>query len=59
MLFRSWERYYKVGKSHKRAVVGSGIGLSIVKSILVAHNAIYGVESEVGKGSKFYFKLRK
>lgn len=54
-----WERYYKVGKTHKRAVVGSGIGLSIVKSILVAHNAIYGVQSEVGKGSKFYFKLRK
>ena len=54
-----WERYYKVGKAHKRAVVGTGIGLSIVKSILVAHNGIYGVESEVDKGSKFYFKLRK
>ena len=54
-----WERYYKVGMAHKRAVVGSGIGLSIVKSILIAHNAKYGVESELGKGSKFYFKLRK
>lgn len=54
-----WDRYYKVGKSHKRATVGSGIGLSIVKSILVAHKAEYGVESQLGKGSKFYFKLRK
>lgn len=54
-----WDRYYKVGKSHKRSSVGSGIGLSIVKSILIAHKSIYGVESELGKGSKFYFKLRK
>jgi signal transduction histidine kinase len=48
-----------VGKAHQRAAVGSGIGLSIVKSILLAHRAEYGVESEVGKGSKFYFKLKK
>lgn len=54
-----WDRYYRVGKLHKRATVGSGIGLSIVKSILMAHKVDYGVESEVGKGSKFYFKLKK
>ncbi|NLN15202.1 MAG: sensor histidine kinase [Tissierellia bacterium] len=51
-----WDRYYKVDK---RAKVGTGIGLSIVKSILVAHKAQFGVESELGKGSKFYFTLRK
>ena len=51
-----WDRYYKVDK---RAKVGTGIGLSIVKSILVAHKAQIGVESELGKGSKFYFTLRK
>jgi signal transduction histidine kinase len=54
-----WDRYYKVGKAHKRSTVGSGIGLSIVKSILLAHKAQFGVESKVGEGSKFYFKLRK
>lgn len=54
-----WDRYYKVGKAHKRAAVGSGIGLSIVKSILLAHKADFGVESKVGEGSRFYFKLRK
>lgn len=54
-----WDRYYKVGKLHRRATTGSGIGLSIVKAILVAHQAEYGVESEVGKGSNFYFKLKK
>lgn len=52
-----WDRYYKVGKSHKRATIGSGIGLSIVKSILIAHKADFGVESRIGEGSKFYFKL--
>lgn len=54
-----WDRYYKVGKLHRRSSTGSGIGLSIVKAILVAHKAEYGVESQVGKGSNFYFKLKK
>ena len=52
-----WDRYYKVAGVHKRANVGSGLGLSIVKSILDLHNAKYGVESEEGKGSMFYFEL--
>lgn len=54
-----WDRYYKVGKSHKGAAVGSGIGLSIVKSILLAHKAEFAVDSKLGEASKFYFKLRK
>lgn len=58
-LVNIWDRYYKVDKVHRRSVAGTGIGLSIVKSILVAHNAKYGVESKLGLGSKFYFKLRK
>ncbi len=52
-----WERYYKIDKSHKRAQVGSGLGLSIVKSILELHGGLYGVQSEVGKGSIFWFEL--
>ena len=52
-----WERYYKVDKEHRRGVIGSGLGLSIVKSILDAHNARYGVMSTVGKGSTFWFML--
>ena len=54
-----WERYYKVDKSHKRAQVGSGLGLSIVKSILELHGGRYGVQSEVGKGSIFWFQLER
>lgn len=52
-----WDRYYKVDKTHKRAVMGTGLGLSIVKNILELHNAAYGVKSEVGKGSTFWFEL--
>ena len=53
-----WDRYYKVDKTHKRAVMGTGLGLSIVKNILELHDARYGVESEVGKGSTFWFVIR-
>lgn len=52
-----WERYYKIDKSHKRANVGSGIGLSIVKSVLELHKAKYGVISNLQKGSTFWFEL--
>ncbi len=53
-----WDRYYKVDKNHKRAVMGTGLGLSIVKNILELHEARYGVESEVGVGSTFWFELK-
>lgn len=52
-----WDRYYKIDKVHRRAQVGSGLGLSIVKSVLEAHGASYGVTSETGKGSTFWFEL--
>lgn len=53
-----WERYYKADKNHKRAVMGSGLGLSIVQNILKLHNAKYGVESKEGIGSTFWFELK-
>lgn len=52
-----WDRYYKLDKVHKRSAVGTGLGLSIVRSVLELHHAEYGVNSEVGKGSDFWFKL--
>jgi signal transduction histidine kinase len=53
-----WDRYYKSEKSHRRAEAGTGLGLSIVKSVMSLHpGGIYGVESSVGRGSKFYFQL--
>lgn len=52
-----WDRYYKVDKVHRIARVGTGLGLSIAKEILEVHDAAYGVESEVGNGSIFWFEL--
>jgi signal transduction histidine kinase len=52
-----WDRYYKVDTLHKRAVTGSGLGLSIVSKLLQLHGASYGVESAEGKGSCFWFEL--
>ncbi len=54
-----WDRYYKVSErnaTHKRAKMGSGIGLSIVKSVLEQHNFAYGADSSEGKGSVFWFE---
>ena len=53
-----WDRYYKIDKYHKRAVTGTGLGLSIVKNILMLHNSRFGVSSEVGTGSIFWFELK-
>ena len=52
-----WDRYYREDREHKRPTLGSGIGLSIVKNILSQHGASYGVSSEIGKGSDFWFIL--
>ncbi len=54
-----WNKYYKNEKNHKRNVVGTGIGLSIVKTILERHNFEYGVRSKKNVGTTFYFKIKK
>ena len=51
-----WDKYYRANMT-KRSVVGSGLGLSIVKNILQQHGAEFGIYSEVGKGSTFWFRL--
>ena len=52
-----WERYYRTKGIKKRKIYGSGLGLSIVKSILEAHKATFGVESVLNKGTTFWFEL--
>lgn len=54
-----WDRYYRADSSHKRAMLGSGIGLSIVKSIFEAHKLKYGVETNKERGSVFWVEFRK
>ena len=54
-----WDRYYRTRESHKRAVIGSGLGLNICRGILENHHAPYGVDSRVGEGTTFWFELPK
>jgi len=52
-----FNHFYKADKSRQRGHGGSGIGLAIVKQLVEAHGGKVWVESEVGKGSTFYFTL--
>ncbi len=52
-----WDRYYKVDHHHKRPVAGTGLGLSIVRKIIDMHEGQYGVASEEGQGSTFWFEV--
>ncbi|MBS9766812.1 MAG: ATP-binding protein [Flavobacteriaceae bacterium] len=56
---RIFERFFRVDKSRSREQGGSGLGLSIVKHIIEAHQQHISVESELGKGSIFSFSLEK
>ncbi|MDR1068196.1 MAG: HAMP domain-containing histidine kinase, partial [Clostridiales Family XIII bacterium] len=53
-----WERYYKASTNYQRST-SSGLGLSIVKEILLIHGANFGVESALRKGSTFWFEIKK
>jgi DNA-binding response OmpR family regulator/two-component sensor histidine kinase len=52
-----FDRYYQVGGKHQ--VSGSGIGLSLVKSLVTLHEGVITVDSEPGKGTIFHFSLYK
>ena len=52
-----WQRYYKSDENHRRSVTGTGIGLSIVQSVIKAHNGNYGVYNTDDKGACFWFEV--
>ena len=54
-----WDKYYKNKKKHKRNLIGTGLGLNIVKTTLEKHNFKYGVNSVIDKGTTFYFEIKK
>ncbi|NSW90985.1 MAG: HAMP domain-containing protein [Firmicutes bacterium] len=54
-----WERFYKSDKSRSQDKSGTGLGLAIVKNLINEHGQDIWVESEVGKGTTFYFTLKR
>jgi two-component system phosphate regulon sensor histidine kinase PhoR len=56
---RLFERFYRVDQSRSREQGGSGLGLSIVKHIIEAHDETILLKSMYGKGSEFSFTMDK
>jgi len=54
-----FQRFYRIDKSRSRETGGSGLGLSIVKHILEAHESNIQVDSTLEKGTTFAFHLKK
>lgn len=52
-----YERFYRSEKSRNREYGGSGLGLSITKAIIKAHNGTINAESILNEGTKFTVKL--
>jgi signal transduction histidine kinase len=57
-LDKLFQEFFRVDNPVNREVRGSGLGLSLVKRIIETHKENIWVESEVGKGTKFYFTLK-
>ena len=56
---RLFERFYRIDKNRSRKKGGSGLGLSIVKHIIEAHQEQIFVNSKLGIGTEFSFTLQK
>ena len=52
-----FERFYQAEQVVSGKTKGTGLGLAICKGIVEAHGGKIWVESQEGKGSKFYFSI--
>ncbi len=58
-LNRVWERFFRVDKSHSRAIGGTGLGLSIVKHVAELHHAKVDISSQLNHGTKITIMFPK
>ena len=56
-LQRIFQKFYRIDQ--KESISGTGLGLTVVKEIVEAHDGKISVSSEFGKGSKFLINLNK
>lgn len=56
-LLRAFDKFAQIENSLSRKVGGSGLGLPIAKQLLEAHNGAIWCDSELNKGSRFYFAI--